>query len=246
MDDNLSNYSKKSPHQLNNTFVDFLPRVSNSVDESLQYFAFTGSFGGRADRGFYSGLQTRIGNNTPASGRRGVIFSMWGVVAAIPHKGTYMEVDSLHCDGDAGSVCVQLSRPYDWKNGTTYRLRYRMAGAAPNHPGNQLFRMSITSLTSNEETILGDVVIPKTYGKLPAQYGTFDETFPPAGSQTSLCSNYPPSDITYFNMSANNGAVPAQSWRQSDTAYAGPCINLFTYTPVPKGYRLRLGIYVAP
>lgn len=226
--------------------IDFLPRVSNSESESLQYFAFTGSFGGRAERGFYSGLQTRIGNNTPASGHRGVIFSMWGVVRAIPHNGSYLEVNNVNCDGDPGSVCVQLSRPYDWKNGMTYRLRYRIAGEAPDNPNNQLFRMSIKNLSNGVETILGDVVIPKNYGKLPALYGTFDETFPPVDSQVSLCSNYPPSDITYFNMSANNGAVPAKSWWQSDPTYTGPCVNLFTYTPLSKGYRLRLGIYVAP
>ena len=226
--------------------LDIHPDVSGPDDGTLQYFAFGGwqLTQGPAGAGFYGGLQTRMGNQTPASGYRGVIFSAWGVVDAIPYGDAYVDVDKVSCDGGVGAVCVQLSLVYDWTNENTYRMHYRLAGEAPGSPGNQLLRASITDLTTNEESILGDVIVPVSWGKLPAQYYSFDETFPePEGA---LCTNYNPSDVTYTNLVAQNGTITADSWAQADAAYAGPCIDLFHYDPLDDGYRMRLGIYVAP
>jgi hypothetical protein len=226
--------------------LDIHPDVSGPDDGTLQYFAFGGwqLTQGPAGAGFYGGLQTRMGNQTPASGYRGVIFSAWGVVDAIPHGDAYVDVDKVSCDGGVGAVCVQLSLVYDWTNETTYRMHYRLAGDAPGSPGNQLLRASITDLATNQESILGDVIVPISWGKLPAEYYSFDETFPePEGA---LCTNYNPSDVTYTNLMAQSGTVTAESWTQADPAYAGPCIDLFHYDPLDDGYRMRLGIYVAP
>lgn len=225
--------------------LDIHPAVSGPDDGTLQYFSFGGwqFTQGPPGNGFYGGLQTRMGNQTPASGYRGVIFSAWGVVDAIPAPGAYVDVDEVACDGGVGAVCVQLSLVYDWSSGNTYRMHYRLVGDAPGSPGNQLLRASVTDLTTGVESVLGDVVIPIAWGKLPAEYYSFDETFPePEGA---LCTNYNPSDVYYTNLVAQSATVVADSWAQGDPAYTGPCIDLFHYDPQPDGYRMRLGIYEA-
>ena len=104
--------------------------------------------------------------------------------------------------------------------------------------------VSIMSWYDNEwgfSTRMSDTAI--AWGKLPAEYYSFDETFPePEGA---LCTNYNPSDVDYTNLVAQSATVVADSWAQGDPAYTGPCIDLFHYDPQPDGYRMRLGIYEA-
>ena len=219
--------------------VDIAPSISSPDDGPLQYFAFGGWSWTSGGNGFYGGLQTKILNNTVHSGKRGVIFSAWSVVDAVAFGDTAVVIDAVHCDGAAGAVCVQLSAAYPWKNGTSYRMTYAMAGS--DRPGTQKVRASVTDLSTQVQKVLGDVIIPAAWGGFPDAYYTFDETFPPAGGET--CQNYNPSDITYSNLRVGDALVPPTQWGQLSPAYDGPCVRLFHYDPIPDGYRMRLGIY---
>jgi hypothetical protein len=222
--------------------LEIRPAVAGPTEGPLQYFAFGGwrFSSGPVGRGFYGGLQTKIGNNTANGGKRGVIFSTWGVVDAIPNGSASVAIDTVSCDGAAGAVCAQLSLAYPWHSGGAYRLLYKFAGNAPSSPDSRLLRVSVTDLTTKAETVVGDFVIAAAWGGLPADYFTFDETFPPEGGET--CQNYHPSDVVYSSLRLGNG-VAATTWGQLNAKYTGPCIKLFHYDPVPDGYRMRLGVY---
>jgi hypothetical protein len=219
--------------------LDMHPIFTGPDDGSLQYFAFAGQFpGGPPGSGIYSGLQTKISNKTAASGKRGVIFTGFSVTQAVVAAGAYADINLVDCDGGIGAVCAQLSLPYAWKDGGTYRFRFHFAGDAPNHPGNRLLRTSVTDVGSGVESTLGDLIVPKTWGSMPAKFGTFDETFPPSGAPET-CQNYNPSDIEFLRL-RGDGATGTVV--HADGTYQGPCVNNFHYRPVQGGYRMLLGL----
>lgn len=223
--------------------LDIRPEISGLTSEPLQYFAFGGHrfSSGPSGNGFYGGLQTRMGNRTAHSGKRGVIFSVWGALNAIPHGAALADIDTVNCDGETGAVCVQLSLPLAWKNEQTYRMRYQMKGPALGYPGSQLVRASVVEVSTGTEHVLGDAVIPNAWGRLPNRLFSFTEVFPP-GPEGSLCSNYVPTDANYLRLRGNLSAQPA-GYAQYASAYNGPCIELFHYASLSTGYRMRLGIF---
>ncbi len=219
--------------------LDMHPILTGPTTGSLQYFAFAGTFpGGPGGSGFYGGLQTQINNKTPASGKRGVIFSGFGLTDAVAASGAYVDIDLVSCDGGKGAVCAQLSLPYDWHDGETYRFRFHLLGDAPGRPGNRLLRTSVTDVGKGVESVLGDLILPTAWGLLPSNYGTFDETFPPNGAPET-CQNYNPSDIEFLRLRGDSAAGTVV---HADDKYPGPCVNNFHYLPITDGYRTLLGL----
>lgn len=233
------NWTLPASEEYADVTLDMHPVKTGADDAPLQFFAFGGTFlhGATPGDGFYGGLQTKIGNATPAGGKRGVIFSGFGVTDAIPAAGSYVAIDTENCDGTPGAVCAQLSTPYDWHDGGTYRLRYRFVGDAPSGPAHRLLRVSVTDVDAGKETVLGDLVTPAAW-RLPASYYTFDETFP---DNPEICDTYNPSDIFYTRLRADGVAGTV---KHSDDNYPGPCKSFFHYRAVDDGYRLLLGICV--
>jgi hypothetical protein len=161
--------------------------------------------------GAYAGLQTNGYNGSKYIGKM-AIFSVWDV-----NNGGIKEKDGwlTRFDGEGAGVSVRI--PYSWTTGRTYRLKIYIEKNLSNNQ--RLWGASLTDLSTKITKRIGQIYVPKDRGKIfgPA---TFHERYL---GKTAYCSQVKKSQVSFTNMTANNGKVKPTSWETYFTAIFPEC-----------------------
>ncbi len=216
----------------NNVTVDMTPMVNTFPPDQAYFYGntvwfnkYTGSNTGAA----YAGLQTNGHDGTSAVGKM-LIFSVWDAVKAEPVEGG----TAVPFGGEGTGYSVRV--PYDWQAGTSYRVRI---GLLKTVGKNHVWEGSVTNLSTNAVQKLGNIYVPKTYGKI---YGpvTFHERY--LGNPTA-CDTISPSQVSFTNMTANNGSQVASAWSHYYTQTVPGCENYLWIQDLTNGYISSVGIF---
>jgi hypothetical protein len=171
----------------------------------------------------YGGLQTNGYDGTRWVGKM-AIFSIWNATSGIADPGgTGSSFDEL---GTGYSVRM----PYDWQAGSTYRFRIYIDQDATS--GNRLWAGSVTNLNSGQTKRIGRIYVPVTFGKLQNPV-SFHERY--IGG-TDNCSQISPSQVSFMNMTANNGTVRFSSLNHYVKKVLPECPALVWVQDLSNGY----------
>ena len=215
--------------------MDINPLVAVPDDGTDQNLLFGDTFlnAPAQNQGVYGALVAVIRNHTSRSGERGVYFAVIGARVAYP---------VAPAEAEAGVDSVQMTMPYEWTSGRTYRLAYELVGDDPNNSSLQLIRATVMDVGANEQQRIGDVAIPKAW-RLQSGFFTAVESYPLPTQSASECRSFAASDVLFTRLRAGSEQVTPTGVNQYSSTYGGPCRNgFFGFQPVTDGYRMKLGV----
>jgi Domain of unknown function (DUF3472) len=209
----------------NSIEVDITPQFEESVTTDGYYFANTvyfRNYTGTNFGGAYAGFQTNGYSGSAWVGKM-ALFSVWDVGSGIAETGGW----GTTFGGEGAGYSVRLK--YNWVVGITYRLKIYIDQDAAS--GDRLWGASLTDTSTGAVTRIGRIYIPVARGKI---YGpvTFHERYL---GPVDACSSVKKSQVSFTNMTANNGANKATSWNNYNIAKTPECPGIAWLTDLSNG-----------
>lgn len=200
----------------NSIEVDITPEIEESTTTDGYYFANTvyfRNYTGTNFGGAYAGFQTNGYSGSSWIGKM-ALFSVWDVSSGVGETGGW----ATPFGGEGTGFSVRIA--YNWQVGRTYRLKIYIDQDAAT--GDRLWAASLTDLTSSITTRIGRVYVPVARGKI---YGpvTFHERYL---GPVDACSSVKKSQVSFTNMTANNGVSKATTWNNYYIAPTPECPGL--------------------
>jgi hypothetical protein len=192
------------------------------------FWAFQFQF--QSDNGGYLGFQS----NT--AGYR-VQFSIWDAIGA--DAAPNGRADAFGHEGE-GYACSLL---FNWEAGRRYRLTLKRAREDASYAW---WSTTVTDLSSGQESLVGTIKTPKSWGGLRNSNSTFVEYFGKQDQKLHPCSDlgYTRALVVFPVLIASNGAR-VRPTSQSFKTY-GPCYNDASIVNLGSEYRVETNMGNAP
>jgi len=194
------------------------PAISGNTPDGYFYsneFYFNGN-GGKTPSGGdatgYIGLQDEGNDSNGNTLPRSELMVIYGATSA---KATSPATSECGNPSGEGQGC-SLHLAYSWQTGHTYQAKITSVGTNVN--GSDVWSAQITDLTTGVVNQLGTIDNPASYGLLSNGVVLFHERF---SGPTDSCSDQMPSEVTFSNITANNGSLVATPGTPS--SYNSPC-----------------------
>lgn len=185
------------------------------------YYANYATFSNGA--GVYGGLHTNGHDGKKYVGKM-ALFSIWDTYTGIAEPGG----TGVKFTGEGTGYSVRL--PFEWSVGRPYRFKMYIDQDAST--GERTWAASLTDLSSGKTTRIGRIFVPVNFGKIRRPI-TFHER---DRGDTSSCDRITTSCVRFAKMTANSGAVQAQSWGRHGRKTVPECPALSWVQDRSDGY----------
>ncbi len=204
----------------NNISVDITPNVWSSGNDGY-YYSNNAVFTNNTN--IYGGLQTNGFDGSRWIGKM-AIFSIWDVGSGIAEPGG----TGTPFGGEGTGYSVRI--PFNWQTGTSYRFNIYIEQDSSS--GNRLWAASITNLSNGSVSRIGRIYAPVNFGKIHNPV-TFHERY---SANPNNCSEILPSQVSFTNMTANNGSVRSSGWNHYVIKNVPECPNIVWTSEEATGY----------
>lgn len=219
-----------SPTGFGDIEVNIDPYYDNfSSSQAYFYSLFVNNFV-NASTGAYAGLQTNGSINSQDVGKM-LIFSVWGATQGISVPGGTGQPFGGEGTGYSERV------PYDWLADHVYNVKIYLSGTSPD--GN-LWGASVTDLNTSQVQPIGLIYVPVSYGNITVPV-TFDELY--VNNPPAACNAISPSEVSFTNLSADNGDIVATAWNHYVNETIANCSNYIWQEDFSDGYISAGGVF---
>jgi hypothetical protein len=203
-----------------NISVDITPQVWASGNDGY-YYSNNAVFTNNTN--IYGGLQTNGFDGSRWIGKM-AIFSIWDVSSGIAEpSGT-----GTPFGGEGTGYSVRI--PFNWQTGTSYR--FNMYIEQDSSSGNRLWAASVTNLSNGSVSRIGRIYAPVNFGKIHNPV-TFHERY---SANPNNCNEILPSQVSFTNMTANNGSVRSTGWDHYVVKSIPECPGIVWLSEEATGY----------